>query len=187
MVQADIELACLSIRPANYCGAPMPDTTERSWEKTRSRQNRIFLLALALVASIGIIFIVGSVAWKEKIGRSDGQSLIFTIGQTVPRSEPALSAPSATTELVASLKQLLTERSNDDLIADVVRDIGIALIISVIVTFSIEKYASDRLREHITYDVLSAAYAKVVPEKIYSQIADNIFRSDTYRRDWKFT
>jgi len=33
--------------------------------------------------------------------------------------------------------------------------------------------------------VLSAAYAKVVPEEIYTQIRDNVFRSDVCRRKWE--
>jgi hypothetical protein len=75
--------------------------------------------------------------------------------------------------------------AGDVLFADILRDLGIALLISVFVTFSIEKYSSSRLREHIAYDVLSAAYAKVVPEKIFSQITDHVFRSDIYRRNWE--
>jgi hypothetical protein len=55
----------------------------------------------------------------------------------------------------------------------------------VIVTVVIEKYASDRLREHIAHDVLSAAYAKVIPPKIYTQVADNVFRCDVYRKKWE--
>ena len=70
-------------------------------------------------------------------------------------------------------------------VPDLIRDLGVALWISVIVTFLVEKYASDRLREDIAYNVLSAAYTKVVPEKIYTQVADNVFRSEVYRKDWE--
>jgi hypothetical protein len=67
---------------------------------------------------------------------------------------------------------------------DILRDVGIALLIAVVATVSIEMYASSRLREHIAFDVLSAAYSKVVPEEIYTQVTDHVFRSNVFRRNW---
>ena len=68
---------------------------------------------------------------------------------------------------------------------DVVRDLGIALLVSVFVTFAIELYASKRVRQELTYHALSAAYQQIVPEEIFDQIKDNVFQSDVYRRNWE--
>ena len=70
------------------------------------------------------------------------------------------------------------------LVADILRDLGIALMIAVFVTIVIERYSADRLREDIVRDVVSAAYSKVVPEIIYKEIESNIFRSDVCREEW---
>ena len=75
-----------------------------------------------------------------------------------------------TKSLVDLIKEVVTGSNQQyGWVPDLIRDLGIALWISVIVTFLVEKYASDRLREDIAYNVLSAAYTKVVPEKIYTQ------------------
>jgi hypothetical protein len=68
---------------------------------------------------------------------------------------------------------------------DVVRDLGIALLVSVFMTFAIELYASKRVRQELTYHALSAAYQQIVPEKIFDQINDNVFSSGVYRRNWE--
>ncbi|MGA7630519.1 MAG: hypothetical protein WCB11_07110 [Terriglobales bacterium] len=68
---------------------------------------------------------------------------------------------------------------------DVARDLGIALLIAVFVTISIELYAGSRLRQQISYDVLSAGYAKLVPEKVFTQINDSVFKSDVIRNNWQ--
>jgi hypothetical protein len=151
----------------------------KNFQTTVSRQNWIFNLFLSLCILFGILFILISVIWKQH-SHDRGQRLsLFQLGQSV--SGASNSRPIA--ELVSEL--LTDSEGYSGLGPDVLRDLGIALLISAFVTFSIERYASNRLREHITYDVLSAAYAKVVPEKIYTQVADNVFRSDVYRRNWE--
>lgn len=87
------------------------------------------------------------------------------------------------------LSSVIWKHETDELLdvlgPDILRDIGIALFVSVFVTISIETYASRRLREHVAHDVLSAGYAKLIPDKIFTQINDNVFRSSVYRRNWE--
>ncbi len=106
-------------------------------------------------------------------------------------AQPADGSDAQPTKSLADLiKELVAESSQQnglvpDLLRDLLRDLGIALLIAVVVTVVIERYASDRLSQHLAVDVLSAAFGKVIPERIYSQVGDNVFRSDVYRRNWE--
>jgi hypothetical protein len=163
-----------------HLGMPMDQAKE--WKATVSRQNWIFYLSLSLCVFVGVLCIVGSVIWKRGSHDSRQKLLLFELGQSLSTTAGSPAKPLND----QMIRDLITESDEDAIFGpDIVRDLGIALLISVFVTFSIERYASSRLREHITYDVLSAAYAKVVPEKIYTQVADNIFRSNVYRRNWE--
>jgi|GEM_PF-6584044 len=66
-----------------------------------------------------------------------------------------------------------------------IRDLGIALIVSAFVTFAVELNASARLRLEVAVDVLQAAYQHVVPPVIWSQVTASILRSDVICRDWQ--
>ncbi|MGA7384892.1 MAG: hypothetical protein WBW81_09480 [Methylocella sp.] len=164
----------------------MAQDNEKKLKKTFSRQSLILCLSLGLSAVFGVTFIIGAVAWKH-VGASGEKLLILQIGQSMAAAaaqaaDGSLAQP--TKSLEDLVKELITDQQ-DGLGPDVLRDLGIALLIAVFVTVVIELYASRRLREHIAYDVLSAAYAKVVPEEIYTQIRDNVFRSKVYRQNWE--
>jgi hypothetical protein len=149
---------------------------------TISRQALIFNLVLFLCLLFGTLGILGSIIWKQLDRGGQEKVLIFELGQSMS----AIAATPNKPQVEQAIKDLIAKLDdNTALLPDIMRDLAIALLISAFVTFSIERYASSRLREHITYDVLSAAYAKVVPEKIYTQVADNVFRSDVYRRNWE--
>lgn len=167
-------------------GEEMAQDNEKKLKKTFSRQSLILCLSLGLSAVFGVTFIIGAVAWKH-VGASGEKLLILQIGQSMAAAaaqaaDGSLAQP--TKSLEDLVKELITDQQ-DGLGPDVLRDLGIALLIAVFVTVVIELYASRRLREHIAYDVLSAAYAKVVPEEIYTQIRDNVFRSKVYRQNWE--
>jgi hypothetical protein len=156
--------------------------TAKQLNATISRQATIFNLVLVSCLLFGTLGIVASIVWKQ-LDRGDQEKvLIFELGQSVSELPNTPNKP----QLDQGIRDLIAKLdTNAALFPDIIRDLAIALLISAFVTFSIERYASSRLREHITYDVLSAAYAKVVPEKIYTQVADNVFRSDVYRRGWE--
>jgi hypothetical protein len=153
----------------------MAQASEEKLKATVSRQNIILYSALALVAVIAVLAIFVAVYWKHASRETGEKLLIFELGQSIQRFGPDgvrssdSSAAQPTKPLADLVKELVTELSQQDgLGPDLLRDVGIALLIAVFVTLVIELYASSRLREHISYDVLSAAYAKVVPEEIYT-------------------
>jgi hypothetical protein len=148
---------------------------------TRSQQESLFRLKLLAWLLIGALLIAGSIFWRITAVEKAEKLLIFRLGQNI-----AAATPGQTKTLADDVIALISGTNQNDVLgADLLRDLGIAIVISVIVTFSIEKYSSDRLREHIAYDVLSAAYSKVIPDQVYMQIADNVFRSRVYRRNWE--
>ncbi len=152
---------------------------------TIAYQNWIFRLFLLLCVALGTICILISIQLRSGSEEPLRQELMFRVGQLMTGG-PATNAigPEASTAQNAALSQLFQQwPTPTHLGSDLLRDLGIALLIGAFVTFVIEQYSSDRLRQHITYDVLSAAYARVVPEEIYSQVAD-VFRSNVCRRNW---
>lgn len=170
----------------------MAQGNEEKLKYTFSLQDWILYLSLGLFALIGVLCIFGGVYLKHASCDSVDNLLIFQLGQSIPRGvatdgvySPDVSGAQPAKPLADLVKELVTGSGRQDgLFADLLRDLGIALVISVFVTVAIELRASGRLREHIAFDVLSAAYAKVVPEEIYTQIRDNVFRSMVYRRNW---
>jgi hypothetical protein len=68
---------------------------------------------------------------------------------------------------------------------DLPRDIGIGLIVSVLVVVFIEWRAGQTLRTEIASDVLEAVFRRTIPDIIFSQVRDCVFRSDVLRRNWE--
>jgi hypothetical protein len=169
----------------------MAQDNEQRLKGAQSRQELCFRLWMLVLMLAGILTVIGAVVWKHEYPESKEKLLILQIGQSMAAAgaDPADGSVAQPTKSLADLvAELIMASNQQDVLAgaaDIIRDLGIALVISVIATVVIERYATDRLRQHIPHDVLSAAYAKVIPEKIYTQVADNVFRSNVYRRNWE--
>jgi hypothetical protein len=158
-----------------------PPRLSTAFTPHRSITDRLFKVWLLLALFIGICIVGGSAFWKTTVIDKNEKTLIFEIGQSIPASTAGQSD-----SLAAHVRALITEPYALEIFAaDIVRDLGVALLIAVFVAFAIEKYSSDRLREDIASNVLSAAYARVVPPEIFTQVRDNVFRSDVCRENWK--
>jgi hypothetical protein len=160
--------------------------------RTSSSARDAFRFKLAILAAAGIVCLLISILLKDSYHEDAQKQLIFLTGQAAAHTSAAetSSLPPGSRNppnpLANKSATLFSELEQEDhIVADLIRDLGVALLIAVIVTIVIEKYSSDRLRESIALDVISAAYMKVVPSEIYTEIADNIFRSDVCRRKWK--
>ena len=77
---------------------------------------------------------------------------------------------------------------------EVIRDVGIALVIVGILSLPIEYYFRRRterdaaiLREEISKDVFHAALGYVFPEKIYDQVKAHVLEQPFLRKDYKIT
>jgi hypothetical protein len=150
-------------------------------EQILSQQTWIFNLTMGVSLLIGIVLVAAAVMWRRSVLDENERLLVFHLGQNIP-----VSGNVDVNLLTDKISGLLTTPDRGDLLlADIIRDLGIALLIAVFVNFSIEKYSSARLRQSITYNVLSAAYSKVIPEEIYTQVASNVFKSPVYRRNWE--
>jgi len=67
----------------------------------------------------------------------------------------------------------------------IIRDLGIALIVSAFITFAVELNASTRLRMDVAVDVMEAVYRHIIPPVIWSQVSSNVLRQDVICRDWE--
>lgn len=83
------------------------------------------------------------------------------------------------------ISALIRSGHGSEYVIDVLRDLGIGLIVSVFVVVFIEWRAGLTLRREIATDVLEAVYSRIVPDVVYNQIRDSAFRSDVIRRDWE--
>ncbi|MEP6878558.1 MAG: hypothetical protein ABI865_06880 [Nitrosospira sp.] len=165
------------------------ESASQVWSRIRLYLNRNFILSLSLYGALGAVIIFAAISWNDTHERHQ-QQIVFQISQkiqdtTVSGKTGKTSDASENRISGKTISELLDElNSRRSVGPELLRDIGIALLIAAFVTAIIERYASDRLRENIAYDVLSAAYAKIVPEPIYRQIADSVFRAPVYRRNW---
>ena len=74
--------------------------------------------------------------------------------------------------------------AHDSLAHDLVRDLGVASFVSVIITVVIELYARNRLQAEIRSGVIEAAVKRMIPEKVWEKIKIEILSQDTIRRNW---
>ena len=144
-------------------------------------EKRKFFYILVLCVAVGLICIFGAVWWKHSL--LENRLVVFETGQTIGQIE---GVGSVTVPLAEQVKKLLGGESEVKvLLVDGLRDVGIAFFLAAVVTLLIDWYSSTRLRQEIAHDVVSAAYTKLIPKEIYTQVADKVFRSDVCRRDWR--
>lgn len=67
---------------------------------------------------------------------------------------------------------------------DIVRDLGIAALVSVIITIVFEFYARNRLETEIRAGVIEATIRRLIPERVWEKIKIEILSQDTIRRNW---
>jgi hypothetical protein len=79
----------------------------------------------------GVLCILGSVIWRQESRDDRERLLIFQLGQSITGAVGSSTKPLA--DLVAEL--FIKENQLSGLGADMVRDLGIALLISAFVTF----------------------------------------------------
>src|SRR5947209_18115996 len=70
------------------------------------------------------------------------------------------------------------------ILLDIVRDIGVALIVTVVTATSIEMFVNSRVRRQIEADVFQATFRKFLPDPIYMQVRDKVLGAGVIRRDW---
>lgn len=67
---------------------------------------------------------------------------------------------------------------------DIVRDLGIAALVAVIITIVFEFYARNRLEAEIRAGVIEATIRRLIPERVWEKIKIEILSQDTIRRNW---
>lgn len=67
---------------------------------------------------------------------------------------------------------------------DIVRDLGIAALVSVIITIVFEFYARNRLEAEIRSGVIESTIRRLIPERVWEKIKIEILSQDTIRQDW---
>lgn len=143
----------------------------------------IFILVMIVCGAIGVACLFGSVrleAWYHSIPH-DRSRLEF--GAQLSKLMSQHNGP-ASPEVAKMLQEWEDGLSEQHMGPEIIRDLGIALLSGVFVTLAVELYAGIRLRKQIAGEVLQAAYEKVVPETIFKEVADSVFRSDVIWRQW---
>jgi hypothetical protein len=151
------------------------DKKKRSPADLRS----IFVLWMVICTIVGIAGIASSIYWESKLQAQSHDQFRIDIGSLI--SQTPKPNGKEVTQVLDRWEKALGEQHVEP---EIIRDLSIALLVAVFVTFAIELYAGLRLRTQIANDVLEAAFEKIVPEEIYDEVRDNIFRSPVVRRDW---
>ncbi|MFN2581909.1 MAG: hypothetical protein ABR498_04110, partial [Candidatus Dormibacteria bacterium] len=68
---------------------------------------------------------------------------------------------------------------------DLLRDIGIGLLVAVITAMTIELFVNARERREFAHDVFQATFRQFLPDPVYVQVRDSVVRSPVIRRNWR--
>jgi hypothetical protein len=151
-------------------------------KRTLENQTTIFNLAMSICGLLGGLGVAGSIYWESRYQAQPHDQFVIELGSLLAQSSKPSSEQLA--QLVSRWQESL---SKEHFGPEIIRDLSIALLVSVFVTVSIELYAGKRLRTQIAGEVLEAAEAafeKFIPDVIYKEVADNVFRSNVFRRQW---
>lgn len=141
--------------------------------------NLVYYLVIAVVLLVGGILSFKSATHFASVVGRDRERIIGDL----ERIRPGFSVAQAD-----SIRSLMRER--DPLLAQetfadaLMRDLGIALLVAVILTVAIEYYARSRLQEEIRSGVVEAAFRRLISPLVFNQIKGYVIGAKILKRNW---
>ncbi len=138
-----------------------------------------YYLFLAVVGLVGILLLYLSATHFSQVEGRDREKMVHDLehirpGFTVVQSDSIRS-------LLKARDPLLSEETFGDALR---RDLGIALIVAVILTVSIEFYARSRLQEEVRSGVIDAAFRRLISPLVFSQVKGHVIEAKSLKRSW---
>src|SRR5260370_3187999 len=130
----------------------MPRDDAKGLKAALSRENLKFNLSMGICILVGVLLLFVAVTWKHEYNESGEKLLILQIGESLPLVIPADGSRSSSVlagvpaePLEDQIAELITETDQACVLADILRDLRIAVLISVFVTISLDLHTSTRL------------------------------------------
>lgn len=121
---------------------------------------------------LGIAFILGTVIHRHAVEGAATERVM----EDVLHNAPDLRAVDGS-KVRASL-EYWQERIQTETIVDVViRDLGIAMVVAVLLSLLIESYARNRLQDEIRSGVIEAAFKRLIPASAFDQVSAHIMQA----------
>ncbi len=140
----------------------------------------IFWLVMCLVFGLGAFFLFLSATHLSYIETSDWNTLLALLRSI----SPDLSLTQAET-FKAELDSYANILQQESLLSALLRDFGIAAIVAVLLTISIEFYARNRLQDEIRSGVIEAAFKRLIPGEVFEEIKKFVIGAPCVKRDWR--
>ncbi len=139
----------------------------------------VFFLTLALVFFVGLALLY----WSNQLEHSTYNSIHSQVEREIQHEVPQITSKN-TEKLSVILKEWEGRLISKSLFPEILRDVALAMLISVFVIIVVELYAGVRFRDDLAYDVFEAVLKKIVPDDIFKQLKNYVFSSNIKRRDW---
>ena len=142
-------------------------------------RTKYYITVLALVGLIGIGLCGLSGHFDSQIEDFSVNQLLAEIQKTAALNFEQVSQITAFTE---HWKQHLAHAS---FWTTLIRDVGIAMMLAVILTVVIEFWARQRLQDEIREGVLEATFRRLIPPQIFDEIRNGVLLAKSVKRQWQ--
>lgn len=140
----------------------------------------VFWLFMAIVVLIAVIMLTEFARMESDSRQLGRESVISEMGEVLPELTHRQAE-----RLRDTLKSWEELRKEETLFPTLLRDLGIALIIAVFLTVTVESYAGRRLRAQAAEDVLAGVFNKIIPETIFEEIRTHVIQAGVLRTGWE--
>ena len=146
-----------------------------------TRASTLLNLTLAIVFILGVGMILGTAWHRERIGTEATAAILDQVVHIVPEVT-GINYQTLEHEVQRWQEQLWHET----LPSIVVRDIGIAMVVAVLLTFGIELYARKQLQDDVVTSVVEAAFGRLISPALFEEMRWNVLGAELLKETWAF-
>lgn len=145
-----------------------------------SLASKLYFAGLILLFLLG----VGLVAIAQWEANNTAQSTNDLVLDQIQHTIPALTRDTA--KVVAKALDEWRERVNHEGFRSVLmRDLGIAFIVAVLLTVVIERYARNRLADELRSGIVEATFQRLIHPKVFDQVRHHVMNADLLKENWQ--
>jgi hypothetical protein len=145
-----------------------------------SLASKLYFAGLSLLFVIG----VGLVAFAQWEAYNTAQSTNDLVLDQIQHTIPALTRDTA--KVVAkALDEWRNRVYHEGFRAVLLRDLGIAFIVAVLLTIVIERYARNRLADELRSGIVEATFQRLIHPKVFDQVRHHVMNADLLKENWQ--
>lgn len=144
-----------------------------------SKSARSLYPLLLMVALIGVVLIGFGVANDGRLDASTTTHIVHDVITIVP----ALPATDEA-KIRSDLQWWQSHIGPETLVDRLLRDVGIAMVVAVLLTLIIESRARMRLQEEVRSGVVEATLRRLIPPSVYNQVKIHVMGARVLKQQW---